>query len=450
MTNQANPSIHPNQPNQPDNNPNTNHTNSPNQSTSDIIRSERGMTTKRRFTDGVKNFFTYLSTGLSVFVLGAVFVFVFTRGWSTLNWHMITGDYWSGNYKAGFTIQEPGNFTAPDNLEEGAVFSTKYGFAVKDDKNHEKKDIMPLLYVDPNSPLASSINLASGDQKDQPLVPDINSQIKKITYTNAEGKSTTAGLLGKQNAEAMINTLDNESQGIVSVDYQSAGGGIRGSLIATLMLIGITVVIALPIGVFAAIYLHEIAGKSKLTNAIRSAIEMLNGVPSIVFGLMGMTVFFPFTALFGATTPNILLGGLTMAVVLLPVVIRQTEEALITVPDKLRMGSLSLGATKTQTIFKVVLPNALPGILSATLLSISRVIGESAALIYTMGTFVVDDPKLNGRATTLAVQIWSVMSGEQPNFELASAISILILTMVLILNIAVKLITTNLNKKWKE
>lgn len=413
------------------------------------IAKRRGMTARRRFADGVKNFFTFLSTGLSVFVLGAVFVFVFTRGWTTLSWDMIRGDYWGGNFSVYFTKTDAGEFKAPANLGEDEYFSSKYGFAVKDTKNHEKKDIMLLTYIDPDSPLHTALNSTAGPDKDTPLVPGINAEVRKVTYINDKGTERSAGLQVKQNSEKMIETLETKSQGIAGMAYQSSGGGIRGSLLATLMLIGMTLLIALPVGIFAAIYLHELAKKNKLTSMIRSSIEMLNGVPSIVFGLMGMTVFFPLTAFFGATTPNILLGSFTMAVVLLPVIIRQTEEALITVPDKLRMGSLSLGATQTQTIFQVVLPNALPGILSATLLSISRIIGESAALIYTMGTFVVDDPRMTGRATTLAVQIWSTMSGEQPNFELASAISILILIMVLILNLSVKLISYRLNRKWK-
>jgi len=132
----------------------------------------------------------------------------------------------------------------------------------------------------------------------------------------------------------------------------------------------------------------------------------------------------------------------------MPVIIRQTEEALIVVPMGVRSASLSLGATETQTIFKVILPSALPGILSATLLSVSRIIGESAALIYTMGTFVNDNPRLKEGATSLAVQIWSVMSGEQPNFELASAISIIVLGIVLVMNISVKVVSSRLNRKW--
>lgn len=214
------------------------------------------------------------------------------------------------------------------------------------------------------------------------------------------------------------------------------------------MVIGVSILIALPIGISAAIYLNEYAKKTKVTKLMRSSIELLAGVPSIIFGLMGVSVLFPITKAVGINTVSVLLGGLTMAVMLLPLIIRQTEESLKVVPDGLRFASLSLGATQTQTIFKVILPSALPGIITATLLSISRIIGESAALIYTMGTFINDAPRIDQGATTLAVQIWSLMSGEQPNFELSSTISIIILVMVLILNLSVKFITYRLNKKW--
>ena len=181
---------------------------------------------------------------------------------------------------------------------------------------------------------------------------------------------------------------------------------------------------------------------------LRSGIETLTGVPSIVFGLMGVTVLFPVTQVFGATTTSILLGGLTMAIILLPTIIRSTEEALLVVPQHLRDASLSVGANQSQTIFKIVLPCAVPGILTGVLLGIGRVIGESAALIYTMGTFINDSPTLLSQGTSLAVQIWSIMSGEQPNYELACAISIIILVFVLILNFAVKVISKRFSKAW--
>ena len=256
-----------------------------------------------------------------------------------------------------------------------------------------------------------------------------------------------AGSQRKMTAEEVVQALEN-SQGIRRVVFQTPGGGVRGSLISTLMLIGISVIISLPIGIAAAIYLNEYAKKNKMTNLMRSSIELLAGVPSIIFGLMGVSVLFPITKALGINTVSVLLGGLTMAIMLLPLIIRQTEESLKVVPDGLRHASLSLGATQTQTIFKVILPSALPGIITATLLSISRIIGESAALIYTMGTFINDSPKISEGATTLAVQIWSLMSGEQPNFELSSTISIIILLMVLVLNLSVKYITYRLNKKW--
>ena len=210
----------------------------------------------------------------------------------------------------------------------------------------------------------------------------------------------------------------------------------------------ISLLIALPLGIGAAIYLHEYAAKNKITSGIRSAIEMLTGVPSIIFGLMGVAVLFPLTKLAGADTTNVLLGSLTMAIILLPIIIRSCEEALAIVPQTLRDASLSLGANQSQTIFKIVLPCAVPGILSGVLLSIGRVIGESAALIYTMGTYVNDSPTLLSQGTSLAVHIYNIMSSEQPNFELACAISIVILVFVFMLNLLVKLMSRRFNKAW--
>ncbi|MEG0290116.1 MAG: ABC transporter permease subunit, partial [Erysipelotrichaceae bacterium] len=142
------------------------------------------------------------------------------------------------------------------------------------------------------------------------------------------------------------------------------------------------------------------------------------------------------------------LGSLTLSIILLPTIIRSTQEALLVIPNHLRDASLAVGANKSQTIFKIVLPCATPGILTGVLLSMGRVIGESAALIYTMGTFINDSPTILSQGTSLAVHIWSVMSGEQPNFELACAISIILLIFVLCLNITVKLVSKRFTKTW--
>ncbi len=417
---------------------------------SEKIHANRGMNKTRKISDSSKNIATYFSFILAAFVLGSVFFYVFTRGWDSLNWDMITGNYHTEKHMVQFTAGDAGDFPVPDNLEEGEFYSTRFGFGVKSERDASNNELMILTRKAEGSPLDSAINAIAGPTQGDSETIGIGMNFTRFSYTNLEGEEKSAGLVRKHDAAELIEILDSDASGLNSLNYEGLGGGFRGSLIATLMVIGLTLVIALPIGIFAAIYLHEVAKRNRFTELIRASIEMLNGVPSIVFGLMGMAVFFPLTAAFGATTPNILLGAITMTVVLLPVIIRQTEEALIAVPNNLRMGSLALGATSTQTIFKVVLPNALPGILTAGLLSISRIIGESAALIYTMGTFIVDRPNITGRATTLAVQIWSIMSGEQPNFELASAISIVVLIMVLLLNISIKLVTSRLNKKWKE
>lgn len=409
------------------------------------LKENRGMSRKRRIQDGSKNVFTYLSALLAVFVLGSVVFYIFSNGWKSLSWDLIMSDYWNVPYNVEFQENKAENFPVPSDLAEDEFFSSNFGIGLKNGRNPSGEKIVELTHIDGASAFHQTISKTAGANKGQNISVDKGSDIKSLYYVNAEGESKYVGV---RDAKTTIEKLDNDAVAMESVAFNSPGGGIRGSIVATLMLILITLIIALPIGVFAAIYLHEIAYDTPSTRAIRSAVEMLNGVPSIIYGLMGMTVLFPITQVFGASTPNVLLGGLTMSIVLLPVVIRQTEEALITVPDSLRMGSLALGATKTQTIFRVVLPNALPGILSAGLLSVSRVIGESAALIYTMGTAVSDNPTWTGSGTSLALQIWSVMSGEQPNFALASAISILILIVVLALNITVRLISKQLNKRW--
>lgn len=402
---------------------------------------------KRKLKDGFLNTLTYLSAGLATIILVGIFAFVFIRGMDTLSWDMIRGDYWSENYKVSFDNNLAQEFDRPSDLAEDVYFSTNYGVGLKDTVNREKQELVVIEYMHPESNFRELTSTTAGQTKGQAVHMEPENILQNITVHNEDESSIITGTQRKEGAQEVVANLD-ASTSLGSMFFQTPGGGIWGSLVATVMLIVISLLISLPIGIGAAIYLHEYATDNRLTRAMRSSIEMLSGVPSIIFGLMGVAVLFPITALLGATTASILLGALTLSVMLLPIVIRQTEESLIVVPQGLRMASLSLGATQTQTIFRVILPSALPGILSAVLLAMSRVIGESAALIYTMGTSVVDNPKVLEGATSLAVQIWSIMSGEQPNFELASAISIVILVLVLALNLSVKYITNRLNRKW--
>lgn len=163
----------------------------------------------------------------------------------------------------------------------------------------------------------------------------------------------------------------------------SGGGGISTILVSTVYLIGFTMVLLIPLGLGAAIYLAEYAGNNKMTRATRYAIDMLAGVPSIVFGLFGFALF----VLVLSFKFSILSGGLTLVCLLLPTLIRTAEEALKAVPLSHREGALALGATKWQTIWRVVLPAALPGIITGIILCIGRALGETACLYVTMGGY---------------------------------------------------------------
>lgn len=391
---------------------------------------------------------TWFAMALSVFWLILIFRFILVNGASSVSFELLRSNYWSENIMLGYSEEgEAGDFEAPADLPETSYWSKKFGFAVEDAFSPQHKPLLRFTHIAEDSPVATGRITTAGPMQGELRPPSTDSSISNMIFFDAEGGETNVGTMFGQTAEEVTTLLDEEGVALKQMYFQTAGGGIRGSLIATLQLIGITLLIAIPLGVMAAIFLHELAPKRKWVDWLRSSIEMLAGVPSVIFGLMGMTLLYPITQAFGVTGPSILLGALTTSVLLLPTVIRQTEEALKTVPDGLRMASLALGATRTQTIAKVVLPNALPGIFTSILLAMSRVIGESAALIYTTGTFIQDYPKPTSGGTTLAVQIWSIMSGEQPNFKLASAISIVILVLVLALNILVKVITWAVRKE---
>jgi len=402
----------------------------------------RKLNIKDLILDGI----TYLFSSVSLILLVTIFIFIFQKGFSSLNLELFTSPYWSENYYASIPVRN-NTYELDSVLKPNEYYSEKFGIALKDDFNARNEAIVIVSYVHPESPFNELINSTSGANEGQILSAEEGMIVNKISYINSKGVTRSAGPVVKQMAEDTINTIESSEQ-LDSIFLQTQGGGILGSLIATIMLILISLLISLPIGIMTAIYLNEYAKYNRLTPWIRSSIELLTGVPSIVFGLMGVLVLFPITSLFGASGTSILLGGLTLSIILLPTIIRTTEESLKVVPDSFREASHSLGANHSQTIFKIIIPAALPGIMTATILSIGRIIGESAALIYTMGTYISDKPELLKGATSLAVQIWSIMNGDQPNFGLASAISIIILIMVLVMNISVKVLTHSKVKKW--
>ena len=206
--------------------------------------------------------------------------------------------------------------------------------------------------------------------------------------------------------------------------------GIKSSLLGTLWLMGLTAVFSFPIGVAAAIYLNEYARRSWITAVIQTNIANLAGVPSIIYGLLGLELFVRAMQL----ERSILAGALTMTLLVLPIIIVASQEALRAVPDSIREGSYALGATKVETIWHHVLPLALPGILTGTILALSRAIGETAPLI-TIGalTFVAFTPdSLQSPFTALPIQIFNWISRPQSAFHQRAAAAIIVLLVLLL------------------
>lgn len=226
-------------------------------------------------------------------------------------------------------------------------------------------------------------------------------------------------------------------------EYSASGNdsGIFPMIISTLYTVGLSIGFATPIGVLSAIYLQEYAKKGKVVASIRFATESLAGIPSIIYGLFG-GIFFVVTL---KMKYSILAGSLTIAIIILPVIIRTTEEALKTVPQNYREASLALGSTKFQTLYKVVLPSAIPGILSGIILSVGRVIGESAAVILTAGTVAQLPSTVFDSARTLTVHAY-LLTKEKGDISQTASIGIVLIVIVLALNTIAKLVAKKLNK----
>lgn len=223
----------------------------------------------------------------------------------------------------------------------------------------------------------------------------------------------------------LVNGLPNITTELFSLEYNSSNQSMLPSIFNTISITLLTLLIAVPIGIFSAIYLVEYAKKgSKLVKIIRITTETLAGIPSIVFGLFG---FLAFVLTLGLGY-SMMAGILTLVMMVLPTIIRTTEEALLAVPNSYREGSFGLGAGKTRTIFKIIVPTAIPGILSGIILAIGRIVGETAALIYTSGTVAETATSLTDSARTLSVHLYCLLSeGLFTNQAYATAVVLLLL-----------------------
>lgn len=218
--------------------------------------------------------------------------------------------------------------------------------------------------------------------------------------------------------------------GLFEWKYTSENVSLVPAAINTVIMTALTLLIAVPIGVFAAVFLVEYSAKdSKIVRIIRMTAETLSGIPSIVYGLFGL-MFFATTLGWGLC---ILSGAFTMVIMILPLIMRTTEEALKAVPNAYREASFGLGAGKLRTIFKIVLPAAVPGILAGVILATGRIVGETAALIFTAGTVAQIPSSLFGSGRTLALHMYA-LSNEGLHVNEAYATAVVLLVLVLLIN----------------
>lgn len=281
-------------------------------------------------------------------------------------------------------------------------------------------------------------------QVDEPVIMAINKQSfkqKMKAYMKRPGSFIllilvllaaliTVGMLGTLVGYVLVKGIPHLKPSLFTWTYNSDNVSMMPAIINTLIMTGISLLISVPFGMGAAIYLVEYAKKgNKLVNIIRVTAETLSGIPSIIYGLFGM-LFFVSTLGWGY---SILAGAFTLAIMVLPVIMRTTEEALLAVPDSYREGSFGLGAGRLRTVFRIILPAAVPGILSGIILAIGRIVGETAALIYTAGTVADVSGSLFASGRTLSVHMYT-LSREGLHVDEAYATAVILLLIVMGIN----------------
>jgi len=228
----------------------------------------------------------------------------------------------------------------------------------------------------------------------------------------------------------LIRGIPHLTPSLFAWEHTSANVSMTHALINTISMVGLALLISGPLGIFSAIYLNEYAKRgSRLMNVVRMTAETLSGIPSIVYGLFGLLFFVTYLG----WSFSLLAGAFTLSIMVLPLIMRTTEEALKAVPDSYREGSFALGAGKLRTIFKIVLGSAVPGILAGIILAIGRIVGETAALIYTAGTVAQLPDNVMSSGRTLAIHMW-VLASEGMFVNQAYATAVVLLVIVVGIN----------------
>jgi phosphate transport system permease protein len=397
---------------------------------------------KRKVKDVLLTGGTYLFSSVSLISLLAILIFVFSQGYKNLSWDFVTGDYNASVWTVETnTAVAPSDNTFTYTEKTGEYFSSRWGIAFTAAKDKEGNPTTEVSYVDVNANITSWIDSSTK----APFSLKVGSVVSSVLLWTTPDVTTAEVLVPDVKKPENVRDDFQQATYLKSLTLSYGGQGMRGSLMSTLYLIILTLGFALPLGIGSAIYLGIYAKDSKFTAILRNAIDMITGIPSIVFGLVGGILFLPITS--GKT--SLIAGSLTLAAMILPIIIKSTEESLRAIPHSLPLASLALGASQTQTTFKVMLPNAVPGILTSVLLGIGRIIGESAALVYTAGVSIQDYIIPTQGSASLAVHIWDLMSGEHQNIEASCSIAIVILVVILVLSIFIKLLSYKIIKAQK-
>lgn len=377
----------------------------------------------RQVKDNIIKGLIYASSAFTVVILAVIIGFILIKGLPRINMDFLTNSYEDKTTYVTIGATADGDTKIQDNqcVSEalGATLSVgEEGLVV------EKIDKASLLKAGVDG-TGVVYEIKKGDV------------ITKLGSCQVE-RELKNGTSAEEVLEESTKAIE-ENTGKMKVKVVRRGGGIFPMIVTTIYMVGLSLVIAGPIGILAAIYLNEYAKKGKMMTIIHFAIENLAGIPSIIYGLFGSLVFVQMMKL----QYSILAGALTISIILLPTIITTTEETLKTIPKTYRESSLGLGATKLQTITKVVLPNAISGILVAVLLSIGRIVGESAALLLTAGTVSQIPSRLYGNSAsgaTLTIKAYMLMK-EENDLTTACAIGVILLTIVIVINVSSKLVT---------
>ncbi|SEA71104.1 phosphate ABC transporter membrane protein 2, PhoT family [Eubacterium aggregans] len=245
------------------------------------------------------------------------------------------------------------------------------------------------------------------------------------------GAIMTIGILAFLVLYILIMGVPNLSLDLFAFKYTTENVSLFPALVNTIIMIAVTLIIAVPLGIGSAIFLEEYAKRGNpLVKLVAITTETLSGIPSIVYGIFGM-LFFVTTLGWGY---SMLAGSCTLAIMILPLIMRTTQEALKAVPDTYREGSFGLGAGRLRTVFRIILPAASPGIFAGIVLAVGRIVGETAALIYTAGTVAQIPPNLMGSGRTLAIHMYALWS-EGLNTGQSYATAVVLLVIVILLNL---------------